>query len=154
MAKYFGELRKRLNNFKKLDADVLAWKLTRTARFKELVIYLNTQKQLFEKGENSLGEKLSDIGGGYSPVTLLEAQRKGRPKKGQDHVDLRDTGEFYDSFAVIPYKGGFEIEADPIKEETNLFEEWGVDVVGLNEESKQTIINEYVEHFKEEIKKI
>jgi hypothetical protein len=154
MAKYFKELRNRLDKFKQLDADKLAYQLTRTGNFQDLVIELNTEDQLYDKGQNSKGESLSDIGGDYSPVTIEISKRKGRPKKSASSINLNDTGDFYNSFRVTPFVGGFDINADPIKDDTNLFSEWGVDIVGLNEQNLDKIRQEYAKYFQEEISKI
>ena len=95
------------------------------------ILELNTKVQLLGLGENSEGIKLSDIGGGYSPVTLAL-----HPEKTRDKVTLHDTGEFYDSFKLIPESlGDFEMTADPKKDDTNLFTEWGKEIVGLNNEN-------------------
>lgn len=154
MAKFFGDLRKRLEKFKQLNVDNLAYKLANTSKFQNLVVELNTQEQLFNKGEDSTGRKLSDIGGDYSPVTMEMAKEVGRPKKSESDINLHDTGEFYKSFSVTPFVGGFEIDADPIKDDTNLFTEWGENIVGLNEENLQLITDEYIDYFQKEISKI
>jgi hypothetical protein len=154
MAKYFKDLRNRLDKFKQLDADKMAYQLTRTGNFQDLVIELNTEDQLYDKGQNSKGESLSDIGGDYSPITIEISKRKGRPKKSASSINLNDTGDFYNSFTVTPFIGGFDIDADPIKDDTNLFSEWGVDIVGLNEQNLDKIRQEYAKYFQEEISKI
>jgi hypothetical protein len=154
MAKFFGEIRKRLDKFKQLDADKMAYQLTRTGNFQDLVVELNTKDQLYNKGEDSKGERLSDIGGDYSPVTMQIAEDNFRPKKSKKDINLYDTGDFYNSFRVTPFVGGFDIDADPIKDDTNLFSEWGVDIVGLNEQNLDKIRQEYAKYFQEEISKI
>ena len=154
MAKYFKDLRNRLDKFKQLDADKMAYQLTRTGNFQDLVIELNTEDQLYNKCQNSKGESLSDIGGDYSPVTIEISKRKGRPKKSASSINLYDTGDFYNSFRVTPFVGGFDIDADPIKDDTNLFSEWGDDIVGLNEQNLDKIRQEYAKYFQEEISKI
>jgi hypothetical protein len=154
MAKFFGEIRKRLDKFKQLDADKMAYQLTRTGNFQDLVVELNTKDQLYNKGEDSKGERLSDIGGDYSPVTMQIAEDNFRPKKSKKDINLYDTGDFYNSFRVTPFVGGFDIDADPIKDDTNLFSEWGVDIVGLNEQNLDKIRQEYAKYFQKEISKI
>jgi hypothetical protein len=154
MAKFFKDLRNRLDKFKQLDADKMAYQLTRTGNFQDLVVELNTKDQLYNKGEDSKGESLSDIGGDYSPITIEISKRKGRPKKSASSINLNDSGDFYNSFRVTPFIGGFDIDADPIKDDTNLFSEWGVDIVGLNEQNLDKIRQEYAKYFQEEISKI
>lgn len=97
------------------------------------------RRQLFA-GKNSLDVKLSDIGGGYSDFTL-----ELHPEKQRDVVNLYDTGEFHKSITVTVDTNLLQLDADPIKtddngNETDLFEEWGEDIIGLNEENLQQLI--------------
>lgn len=138
MAHYFLPLRNILKLIISLDVDQIAFEIAKQKPLQDLVIELNTEKQLFDKGENAMGRTLESIGGSYSPYTVQIKQAKGQPT---NRVTLFDTGEFYASFVVKPFKGGFIIDANPEKDDTNLFEEWGEDVVGLNQENLQTVIN-------------
>lgn len=97
-------------------------------------------REQLQKGLNSEDVKLSDIGGGYSDRTL-----QLRPEKVRDRVNLFDTGEFYKSIMAKSNVNLVEINADPIKEDefgnkTNLFNEWGEDIIGLNDENLQELI--------------
>jgi len=98
------------------------------------------RKQL-KKGLNSKDVKLSDIGGEYSAVTL-----DLNPDKVADKVDLFDTGKFYESIIAQANLIDFvEITANPIKVEesgqrVNLYNRWGKDIIGLNEENLQELI--------------
>jgi hypothetical protein len=85
----------------------------------------------------------------------VKIQQGEKRKKGQptDRVTLKDTGDFYSSFQVLPFKGGFIIDADPIKEDTNLFDRYGEDILGLNDENLQLIIKFYLDAFQFETKK-
>jgi len=148
--KFFIPLRNLLKSIIKLDVDTIALEITKRRSFKTLVINLNTEgeptSQLFELGEDSLGKKLKGKNilkdGEYTPFTVGKKKRKGQRT---DHPTLKDSGAFYMSFQVIPFKGGFRIEADPIAGDTNLFDELGKDIVGLNEENLQVVINLYRE---------
>lgn len=146
MAKYFEPLRKLLSMISLLDIDVIANEITKERVFQQLVIRLNTEgeatSQLY-KGVDSNDKRLADIGGGYSPFTIEKAKEKGQPKKGVDIVDLKDTGAFYLSFSISPYMGGFIIDADAEKDTNNLFSDWGVDILGLNEQNLQIVIDFY-----------
>jgi len=137
-------MRKVLNQIINLDIDQIAFDIARTDTFKKLVISLNTEgtptSQLFELGEDSTGTKLSQIGGDYSPFTVQEKQRKGQPT---NRITLKDTGDFYRSFNVVPFKGGFRIEADTIKDGEDLQESWGQNIVGLSPQNLEIIINFY-----------
>jgi len=110
-----------------------------------LILDMNTQDQLYEKGIYRDGEKLD----GYSPFTIHIKKQKGQPT---NRTTLRDTGEFHESF-YIEYTGdGFEIKAsDPKTEE--LKEHWGVEIMGLSDENLDELTKVYVadkinEHFR------
>lgn len=115
--------------------------LSENKGFTNFIIELNTRKQLFDKGIDSRGRKLSDIGGNYSGYTLQISEEKGRPKRGSDLIDLHDTGDFYNSFRVfLDGQSDFIITADTIKDTTDLLAEWGKDILGLTEESLELLV--------------
>lgn len=87
-----------------------------------------TEEQLFEKGIDGLGKRLPS----YSPVTVQLKKLKGQPF---DRTTLRDTGEFHSSIKVKLQKDGIKIESDPIKEDTNLLEVYGEEILFLTEEN-------------------
>lgn len=95
----------------------------------ELIIELNTEEQLFQ-GVDGKGRELADIGGTYAPITVAIKRTENQPF---DRVTLKDTGDFYKSFYVVPLKDGFEIVADTIKDGQNLEDRWGNEIIGLNE---------------------
>jgi hypothetical protein len=74
--------------------------------------------------------------GVYSATT--EYLSGGRKKAGTPYT-LFDTGEFFKSFEVMYEDDGILIDADPIKKnssggiDTNLFEEYGEKILGLND---------------------
>ena len=98
------------------------------------------RKQLLT-GKNSFDVKLSDIGGGYSDLTLLLS-----PQKQRDTVNLLDTGEFHKSITAKVGSDLLQIDANPFKtddngNDTNLYNRWGEDIIGLNEENLQELID-------------
>lgn len=115
------------------------------------ILDLNRWAQLFRKGINSDGVSLADVRpkGGYTSYTI---QLKRQKLQRTDHVTLRDSGEFYDSFRINASNDFFEIDADPNKDTTNLFDEWGVDVLGLTDESKEILSNILIPLLQEKIK--
>jgi hypothetical protein len=127
-----------LNNLNSLDLNDIFLAMWRRNDVQDYIIELNTEgeptSQLYELGIDSLGKSLGDSSpfGGYSPYT-----KQIKASKGQriDHITLKDTGEFYKSFKVTPNKKGFRITANPIKEDSNLFQDFGVDIVGLTKEN-------------------
>ena len=115
---------------------------------KDEIIQMNTEDQLFDKGIDSKGESLGE----YSPFTIelkkLDGQR-------YDHITLKDEGDFYKSFRVSVNKVTIEITADPIKDGNNLFDDFGEDIIGLTDESKQKLqemaVIEYINYWKANI---
>ena len=99
----------------------------------EIIIGLNTRNQLFDEGIDSEGQTLGE----YTPFTKGRKQEKGLPF---DRITLYDTGEFYDSFYIKPVNDGFEIIADPVKDDTDLFTDYGKEILGLTSESKDILI--------------
>ena len=113
--------------------------------FRKLIIDLNTIDQLYEQGIDSRGVVLGD----YSAYTKSLKQSKGQRT---DHITLRDTGEFYNSFRIILNGNSLQIIANPIKDDTNLFQEFGIDIVGLTEDSMSVVITKALQLVKPYIK--
>lgn len=130
------------------NIDELIFDINSRLESKELIIRLNTEDQLFNKGEDATGRTLESIGGAYSPFTVENKKRQGLPF---DRVTLADTFEFHDSWTIIVRIDEIEIVVDPIKPGgVNLLDEWGENVVGLNEEN----LNVYRQYVKEALKKL
>jgi len=135
----------------KVDATPIIQSILQDAELQKHIIYLNTIDQLFEKGEDSLGRKLEDVGGSYSPYTIMKKLEKGQPF---DRVTLKDTGEYYDSYRIVEPSGAdyIMIITNPIKEGKNIEQEWGGYIVGLNQENKQWLIDEVRQRFVPKLK--
>jgi len=96
------------------------------------------QDQLYNTGQDGNGQSLGE----YSPVTVQIKRRKGDPV---DRITLVDTGEFYDSWTIDPFLGGFIIDGDGQKSPSdNLFVTYGDDIQKPNDETL-TLIAEYYE---------
>ena len=133
---FFGPLRakaKALSSLKYLAAMRL---LFSRPDVQEEVIRLNTREQLFQRGIDAEGVNLEAIGGEYSPVTVIIKQAQGLPT---DRVTLYDTGEFYDSFRVEAGPESFTIDANTVKATFDLRERWGLEILGLTDESKEDL---------------
>lgn len=114
-----------------------AWRFVIDEQVQDEIVRLNTIDQLYDKGIDSLGDSLGD----YSPFTVRVKVYKGQKTS---NITLKDTGEFYDSFDVTVYKDGFTISADAQKEDSNLVEEFGIDILGLTDGSIDKLIREYI----------
>lgn len=137
----------------KLDEIQIWLNIADTKEFKDFVIELNTEEQLYLKGVDSTGKLLTNKNTGkttYAPLTIQIKREKGGKAARVTNITLFDTGDYYESHEVTVTAQGFEIDADPVKEDTNLFEEWGEEIVGLTDESLQKLItyllNKYLEY--------
>lgn len=97
----------------------------------EMIIEMN-QEQLYELGEDSNSRTLGE----YHFLTIEIKEKKGQRI---DHVTLRDTGVFYNSMTVEVTNSEFIIDADGEKENADLFDIYGVDILGLNEDNKERL---------------
>ena len=131
-----------------LDVGKLLLKIYKQKKTQDFIIGLNTREQLFINSEDSEGRKLGDIGGGYSPVTEELSEGISFQYQGESNVKLAgespflfDTGDFYKSWTVTPNADGFSMDADPMKDGTNLFDQWGINILGLTDESTELFQN-------------
>ena len=140
-----------LNDFKrKLDISEI-FNFVITTELKELIIELN-QDQLYDLGEDSKGNKLWSFSPSmpYSPYTIKIKQAKGQPT---DRLTLRDTGAFYKSFTVEVEGASIILDADGQKQDTNLFSQYGIDILGLNDQNMsiflERLTNDVIFYIKE-----
>lgn len=112
---------------------------------KRKIIEWNTEKQLGDEGINALGQ----IIGLYSYAT--EFLSGGRKRAG-DPFTLNDTGAFWASFEVKVFQGHITIDADGRKEDGDLFDKYGIDILGLTDENLQLLIEHakelYIEYYR------
>lgn len=126
--------------------DDIIEEITKQKETQEFLIFV-LQEQLFQTGEDGKGIAI----GMYSPFTIAIKKRKGQPT---DRVTLKDTGDFYRSYVIIPFNGGFTIDADGEKEDKNLFDIYGDDILLPSQESLDLIAEYYEEQLIEYIKKL
>lgn len=114
----------------------------------DLITYLNTEEQLGKDRTDSLGRRL----GFYSERTQVIT--KGRKKLGEP-FNLNDTGAFWDSWKVEVKKDYIKLDANPFKEDTNLFTKYGIDVLGLTDKNLELLIREaqklYIEYYRKHL---
>lgn len=128
-----GDIGKTINKFLKLDFGKEVLKILNSKKVRDLVIYMQ-QQRLYETGKDSKGESL----GNYSPFTVIIKQSKGQRT---DHITLRDTGEFYKSMTFHATSTELVFDADAQKDEDNLFDDFGIDILGLTESNREKLIN-------------
>jgi hypothetical protein len=131
----------KISIFKVLDVVI------RKNNLSHLIIELNTEKQLFDKGVDSLGFKIEPP---YTPFTRSIKKRKGQPT---NRVTLKDTGDMYKTWEVKMIGNVITIEADLIKDGFNLEEKYGVNIIGLTDESLQVFIEAVKKDFAVELQR-
>ena len=139
--------------FKILDSainldEVKAWYFAIDIDLQNNIIKLNTIDQLFNEGVDSLGYSLGE----YSPFTVELKKIKGHPT---DRITLKDTGDFYRTFKVEVKDDSFFINANPIKDDSNLFDDFGSEIVGLTEENQikvsKTILDNTIKYIRKQL---
>jgi len=135
-------LRQVLENLLKIDPNQVLDQILARPEFRDFILDLVRQRQLFEKGEDGLGRKLRSefaIGGKvYATFTEILKEAKNQPT---DRVTLKDTGAFYRSFRLKITRTFFEIDADTRKADGDLADTWGEAILGLQDESLQMLID-------------
>lgn len=125
-----------LERFIRIDPVKILQEVFVKANISDLIIEMNTEDQLFEEGIDSKGVELN-LENPYAPFTIAYKRATGQPF---DRVTLNDTGEFYDSWSVVMVNGSIFIEADTKKEDNDLAERYGVDIIGLTDENFNLVI--------------
>lgn len=100
---------------------------------------MNTEEQLFEKGEDADGIKIADYAP-YAPFTIEMKKAKGQP---YNRVTLRDEGDFHSSVFVRVHKDRFEIWASNWKVDW-LTRYYGEKILGLNQENQRELARFYI----------
>ena len=137
----FEAIRKLTNRVAKLDEGIILNRFVELPIVQKFILDLNRVDQLFDKGIDSKNRAL----GVYTPFTINSKNERGVPVPSDFHITLFDTGQFYSTFVIIPGKDFFEIDANPIREDSNLFEDFGEDIIGLNDENLQILIDFFKE---------
>ena len=138
------------NNVNKLDINDIFYSLWSDNKVQNYIIDLNTEgettSQLYNLGIDAEGDSLGE----YSPYTIQFKVDKGQRF---DHITLKDTGDFYETFKVKPNKKGFELTANPNKDDDNLFEIYGKEIVGLTKDNQKLLIGFIESDFNKELEK-
>lgn len=115
---------------------------------KELVLDMNTQDQLYEKGIDSTGNKVLP---NYTAKTVEIKKFLGQPT---NRVTLRNEGDFHSSFYLKRAAKEIEISATDEKTEA-LVDKYGKEIFGLTSENLEELSNNYVKPaLEEKIKEI
>jgi hypothetical protein len=127
-------------------------------KLKEFVIFLNTEKQMRRQHIDSKGREITDQFTGATTYAELTAKLNPRKVAGTKYT-LNDDGIFFNSFEVTQLpEGGYLIKANPNRGDSNLFEKYGENIVGLTDESKEQFnkmfLTEFIKFMRNEIERI
>lgn len=130
-----------------MDADIIWNHVFSDKEFQTWILDLIRDDQLMEKGVDETGK----IIGTYSWATQ---NIYNSSKIEGEHYTLFDTGDFYKSMVILLGTNYFEIDADPIKENANLFTKYGEGIIGLTEESLEKLREETKRRYAIEIDRL
>lgn len=130
-----------------MNADIIWNHVFSDKEFQTWILDLIRDDQLMEKGVDETGK----IIGTYSWATQ---NIYNSSKIEGEHYTLFDTGDFYKSMVILLGTNYFEIDADPIKENANLFTKYGEGIIGLTEESLEKLREETKRRYAIEIDRL
>jgi len=122
-----------------LLTDEKIWFASVTKSVLDEIVRLITEDQL-ASGIDGKGQYLGD----YAPYSIAIRRSLGLQV---DHIDLKLTGEFYDSITANVISNGIEVDGDGQKPDQNLFTTFGNDIISLTDENLQYIIEEVKENY-------
>lgn len=109
---------------------------------KDLVKFLNTEKQLGQDHVDSLGNEL------YNQLTQRTFYADSDPLgRGGQPYEVKRTGEYWESFTIAVNAGNIVIVSNPFKRDANLFKTYTPDLEGLTDENLQILINEALNQY-------
>ena len=116
-----------------------------------MIIRLNTEYQLYEKGIKSDGSMLPK----YKPFTVrMKTMNRSGHDSRIDNMTLKDTGGFYQSFRVRNEDDGFVIVANAITDDgTDLTQRYGIEILGLSNNSQIELIQKLIPDLIIDVKK-
>ena len=98
-----------LERVKRFNSDLTEGKIFQEVikENESIIVDMNAENQLFEKGVNALGVSISS----YRPYTDKTVEIKKMKGQPFDRVTLRDTGDFHSAFFVRVSRENFSIDS-------------------------------------------
>jgi hypothetical protein len=132
------------------------WKrvfLDKTLQNTIIVEYIQ-RDQLLNEGVDESGAPLRNKDNGRTTYSAATEMLSNGAKIEGEPYNLFDSGDFYRSMVFLLGKDFFEIDADPIKGNDNLFTKFGEGIIGLTEESKAKLQEELLDRYDKEVRRI
>jgi hypothetical protein len=118
----------------KLLSDSIVWFDSNDGFIRNQILKWIQNDQLRSRGIDEYGEVI----GWYSQMTEILS---GGRKKFNTHYTLEDTGEFLRQMFVIVMQDSLVVDSDGAeKEDENLFDKYGIGIVGLTDENMEKLI--------------
>jgi hypothetical protein len=125
----------------------------------EFILNLN-KLQLFSDNQDANGDDLTYTKNGitYTGYSAFTHNLMGGVKKNGvsfsigDPYTISNSGDFYKSFNLELTPEYFKINANPLKEDTNLFKAFGKDIMGLQDKNLQKLIDVIRKKFIQEVR--
>lgn len=115
----------------------MTWTAEAIEAHEDELIAINIIHQLYERGENALGESIMD----YAPYTLYTTRIKLAKGQPVDRVTLNDTGAFYAGIYIDTTNNKLTVMSADEKT-GELVAKYGEDILGLNEDYLSTFLHE------------
>jgi len=104
------------------------------------ILDLVRKDQLLDKGIDGYGRPIQPY---YAPFTVNNKLFNRRPPQEADHVTLRDTGAYHNSFTTDYGSGVLEIFATDAKA-TGLERKYGDNIYGMTTESQKKLSEKFI----------
>lgn len=98
---------------------------------KEQILDLNRERQLFDKGIDSMGEQLQP----YAPITIFDKRQRGLP---YNRTTLFNYGSFYDGFDYL-FRGNKISIFSRDSKSGELQDKYGTSIFGLIPENERIL---------------
>lgn len=110
---------------------------------------MESEDQMIEANADQLSQGIrrdgSDIEPPYTQFTIFEKEKKSGLAAITDVVTLFDTGSHYAKLFAKTYPDGTLEHGSKDEKSEDLQEKYGDDIYGLTEESKEALIEDYIE---------
>lgn len=150
---FFMSFDKKIKQFKFIEKNLDKFMGESALRNSNLLEDAITQDQLFEKGEDGLGRSLGEYSNFTKNFKTTIAGQLGRSTRIKN-ITLRDTGDFHKSVKVKLTRQGILIDSQPQKEDTNLIDEFGEEILFVNDDNLNNFIRPHLlDDLKKDIRK-
>ena len=146
------DIERLLDNLNKLDINDIFFQLWSDNKVQNYIIDLLTEgeptSQLYELGEDGNGVFIGEYSFNTIQYKISENQRF-------DHITFNDSGEYYETYVVTPFKKGFRVKDNPIKEGENIIDKINpsLEVTKLQDQNVELLLAFIEEDFNKELER-